>query len=174
MSQAFLGDDRSRIGVGHTSISNDRVRAGLPDDPIHQVSEAVQSVLNRNRPRSPERKDADCHVFAGTLLSVRQAEALPPGTRAVQTASGVVITPLARDFLKRRGITIRVGNQADTRKAGAQSGEWGFAIESELGTVSALRRALLEDVRPWSEAAEELTTVTEWLVAATGRGALSG
>ena len=108
----------------------------------------------------------------GKLLSVRQAEALPPGTRTVQVACGVVITPLAQDLLKRQGITIRVGSQADTRKAGARSGEWGFAIESDLGTVSALRRALLDDDRPWSELPAELTTVTAWLVEATGRGAV--
>jgi hypothetical protein len=146
--------------------------APVPNDPIHQVSEAVESVLKDLQPRSPARKDPDCQVFVGKLLSVRQAEALPPGTRTVHIACGVVITPLAHDLLKRRGITIRVGSPADTRKSGAKSGEWGFAIESDLGTVSALRRALLEDEHPWSELPAELATVTGWLLETTGRGAL--
>jgi hypothetical protein len=148
------------------------VSAPLPDDPIHQVSEAVESVLNDLRPRALTRKEPHCHVFVGKLLSVRQAEALPPGTRTVHVACGVVITPLAQDLLKRQGITIRVGGQADTRKADQRSGEWGFAIESDLGTVSALRRALLGDEHPWSELPAELSNVTEWLVEATGRGAV--
>jgi hypothetical protein len=87
-------------------------------------------------------------------------------------AWGVVITPLAQYLLKRKGITIRVGGQADTRIADATSGEWGFAIESDLGTVSALRQALLGNEHPWSELPAELATVTAWLVEATGRGAV--
>jgi hypothetical protein len=146
--------------------------APLPADPIHQVSEAVESVLKDLRPRSPARKDPDCQAFMGKLLSVRHAEALSPGTRTVQVACGVVITPLAQDLLKRRAISIRVGTQAETRKAGARSGEWGFAIESDLGTVSALRQALLGGDQPWSELPAELAIVTAWLVAATDRGAV--
>jgi hypothetical protein len=147
-------------------------RASLADDPIDQVSKAVESVLKELRPRSPARKHPDGQVFVGNLLSVRHAEALPPGTSTVQVAWGVVITPLAQDLLKRQGIKIRVGGRADTRQADARSGEWGFAIESDLGTVSALRQALLKDEHPWSELPAELITVTEWLVEATGRGAV--
>src|SRR5690348_16259881 len=77
--------------------------APVPKDPIHQVSEAVESVLKHLQPRSPARNDPDCHVFAGRLPSVRQTESLPQGTRTVQVAGGVVITPLADDLLKRRG-----------------------------------------------------------------------
>jgi hypothetical protein len=145
--------------------------APIPEDPIHQVSEAVQEVLKDLRPRSPARTESDCQVFVGKLLSVRQAESLPPGTRTVQVACDVVITPLAQDLLKLRGITIRIGTKANSREA-ASSGEWGFAIESGLGTVSALRRALLGDERPWSELPAELSNVGEWLVEAAGRGAV--
>ncbi len=171
MGQAFLGTSgrESESGTPRFRMAGP---APISDDPIHQVSEAVESVLKDLRPRSLARKDPDCQVLVGNLLSVRQVEALPPGTRAVQVGCGVVITPLAQDLLKRRGISIRVGSQADTRKSGAVSGEWGFAIESELGTVSALRRALLEDDRPWSELPAELATVAEWLLEATGRGAV--
>lgn len=171
MGQALLGTS-GRESESGTPRFRTPGPAPIPDDPIHQVSEAVQSVLKNLRPRPPARKEPDCHVFVGKLLSGRQAEALPPGTRTVQVACGSVITPLAQDLLKRRGIAIRIGSKADSRGTGASSGEWGFAIESELGTVSALRRALLGDERPWSELPAELANVTEWLLEAAGRGAV--
>jgi hypothetical protein len=146
--------------------------APIPDDPIQQVTEAVRSVLDGERPRSPERKDSDRHVFVGTLLSVRQAEALPSGTRTVQVACGVVVTPLAQEMLKRRGITIQLGSPIGSRIKGGSSGEWGFVVDSDLGTVLALRRALVGDERPWSELPADLPSVVEWLVEATDRGAV--
>jgi hypothetical protein len=171
MGQAFV-ETSGRESESGTSRFRMAGPAPTPDDPIHHVSEAVDSVLKDLRPRLPLRKRPDCQVFVGKLLSVRQAEALPPGTRTVQVACGAVITPLAQDLLKRWGITIRVGSQADARKAGASRGEWGFAIESDLGTVSALRRALLAEERPWSELPAELSNVMEWLLQATNRGAV--
>jgi hypothetical protein len=171
MGQAFLEISGRESESGAARIRT-AIPASIPNDPIPHVSEAVESVLKDLRPRSPVRKDPGCHVFVGKLLSVRQTEALPPGTRSVQVDCSVVITPLAQDLLKRRGITIRVGSHAESRKTGGPSGEWGFAIESEQGTTAALRRALLDDLHPWSELPAELTNVTEWLVEAAGRGAV--
>ena len=50
------------------------------------------------------------------------------------------MTPLARDLLKRQGITIRLGGTAgsESRAAGANGP---LPIEAESGTVQALRRA---------------------------------
>src|SRR5438309_5391811 len=125
MGQAFLGRSGRELESGTPRFRMTGL-APISDDPIHQVSEAVELVLNDLRPRALPRKDPACQVLVGNLLSVRQVEALPQGTRAVQVGCGVVVTPLAQELLKCRGISIRVGSQADTRKSGAISGEWGF------------------------------------------------
>ena len=78
-------------------------------DPIQQVNDAVLSVLARLTGPPRSRKEQDTQRFLDKLFSVRHAEALPPGTKVVQTNVGTVITPLARDWLKRRGITLRIG-----------------------------------------------------------------
>ena len=49
---------------------------------------------------------ADANIFADRLLSLRHAEAIADGAaREVRVAPGTVITPLARDWLKRNGVT---------------------------------------------------------------------
>ncbi len=91
------------------------------------------------RPAQPE-------VFADRLLSVRQAEGLVDRGE-VRILPGTVVTPLARDLLKRRGVAVRVvsGREAIAARTSDQ-GEWGFALESARhpGLAAALRRHWLE------------------------------
>jgi hypothetical protein len=89
----------------------------------------------------------------------------------VQIAPGTVITPLARDMLKRLGIAIRLTSASHSAMALAR-GEWAFAIETESGTTHALRRALLDDPRPWAELEASLEAVIAWLLGEPGRGAM--
>jgi hypothetical protein len=171
--------------MGHASLSADALETatGLPrfriperaldlPDPIQKVDEAVRAVLAELQGTTRSRKEPDCQVFVDRLFSVRQAEALPPGTRVVQLGPATVVTPLARDLLKRRGITIRLGGAGES--LAAARGEWAFSIAtgSELGMVSALRRALLADPRAWIEFEPSLDLVAKWLVDVKGRGAM--
>src|SRR5271157_4893613 len=78
-------------------------------DPIKKVDEAVRAVLAELKGPPRSRKESDCQVVVDRLFSLRHAEALPPGTRIVQLGPATVVTPLARDLLKRKGITIRLG-----------------------------------------------------------------
>ncbi|MGC8643627.1 MAG: hypothetical protein ACP5XB_27530 [Isosphaeraceae bacterium] len=140
------------------------------DDPIVKVNEAVRAVLAELRGPIPTRKEPGCQLFLDKLLAVRQAEALPRGTRVVLIGPGTVVTPLARDLLKRRGITIRLGGTRDAQNR--VHGQWAFALEADSGLEQALRRAFLEDPRVWYEVEPSLEDVAGWLGAEEGRGAL--
>lgn len=110
-------------------------------------------------------------VFADRLFGVRQAEGL--GERAeVRILPGTVVTPLARDLLKRRGVVVRVvsGREAVLARA-RRAGEWGFAIESvgQPGLAAALRRHWLDAA--WDELGDGVEAA-EWVAATDDRGAL--
>ena len=108
-------------------------------------------------------------VFADRLLGVRQAEGLSDRAE-VRILAGTIVTPLARDFLRRRGVVVRVvsGREASLARS-HQRGEWGFFLGSARysGLVAALRRHWLDG--DWSEIAAD---PAEWVVDAAGRGAL--
>src|SRR5690348_11784101 len=95
-------------------------RAG--GDPIARVDAAVRSVLAAMRGAPLLPRDAAGHVCTDRLFSLRHAEALPPGTRLLRIGPGTVVTPLARDLLRRQGIAIVLGIPEAWRKSAA--GEW--------------------------------------------------
>jgi hypothetical protein len=149
------------------STSNDRHSA----DSIAEVDAAVRSVLARDRTRPAAHGRPG--VFAGRLLAVRHVEALAPGQREVRVAPGTVVTPLARDLLKQRGIVLRPVADGDEGGDRFRSrGEWGFAIEDATapGALAALRRALL--VEAWSELDGTPGEAARWVAAAPDRGAM--
>jgi hypothetical protein len=89
--------------------------------------------------------------------------------KEVRVAPGTVVTPLALDLMKRRGISLRhaVNGEASVGQAKG-TGTWAFAIEGPAsGKAEALRRALLGS---WSEVAA--SEAAPWVVAGTDRGSL--
>ena len=81
------------------------------------------------------------------------------------------MTPLARDHLKRRGIELRFVSewQADGR---LDRGEWGFAIASESGLMTALRRAFLDEAEGWIELEGVADAAARWVGESSRRGAM--
>ena len=141
---------------------------------IAEVDAAVRSVLETQDRRSqPERRTAggDLEVFPGRLLGLKHAESFAKGLSQVGVATGTVVTPLARDLLKKRGIAIRLVSRGEFARV-RNPGEWGFAVESgaESGTVAALRRTWLED--DWTELEASLEGAARWVVEVPDRGAL--
>jgi hypothetical protein len=110
-------------------------------------------------------------VFAERLLALRHAEALPSGVNEVRVAPGTVVTPLARDALKGRGIGIRLISRKDVEER-SPAGEWGLAIEGGTGVVEALRRSLLDGPGAWREVARDAIGAARWVVGGDGRGAV--
>ena len=123
------------------------------------------SATNGRRPATAD------DVFAGRLLSLREAERLSEGLRAVRVAPGTVVTPLARDYLKRAGVEVRFvsRSEVETRR---NAGTWGFAIESGSGVVEAFRRCLLDGDALWHELGDSLDDAIGWVAEVDGRGAL--
>lgn len=145
-------------------------RSVVPD-PIRAVDEAVRSVLADLRitaPRTANSRAADL-VFADRLFSLRMAETLPPDVRAIKIAPGTVMTPMARDYLKRRGVAVRLASA--TEIAPSAQGEWAFALSASSGQMLALQRAFLEDSRTWVELDPSLDELTNWIRGGDGRGA---
>jgi hypothetical protein len=145
---------------------------------IRDVDAAVRSVVARlasppavGSGNGRSRSDRDADVFAGRLLSLREAEALPGGTRVVRVAPGTVVTPLAKDFLKGLGVEVRVVSRSEGDR-GRNAGEWGLAIESESGLVDAFRRALLDGGEPWHGLGPVLDDAARWVAETGSRGAL--
>ena len=133
---------------------------------IQQVNSAVRTVLS-GRGRGPDEE----MIFAGRLLSLRHAESFREGAGEVRVAPGTVVTPLARDCLKRRGIGLRVVSRSAV-DAVRDLGEWGFSIEVESGLVAAMRRAWLDGPEPWIELAPGAGPAAWWVVEGPGRGAM--
>jgi hypothetical protein len=149
-----------------------------PSARIAEVDVAVRAVLAA-RGGAVEPRPARCAAapgvidFNGPLLAVRHAESLSPSTREVRVLPRTVVTPLAHDVLKRRGIALRRGAAAGI--AAARSGgecEWAFAIEEPAasGVTAALRRALADE--GWGEVASELDEAARWVAESPLRGAL--
>ncbi len=149
------------------------------EDPIRLVDVAVRAVLDefrlassRQYPGTRVRPDGEVHVCLDKLYLLRHAETLPSGIRTLRIGPGTVVTPLARDHLRRRGIAVLVGLPESARIE--QAGEWAFSIgeKAESGAVHALRRALAEDPRAWYELPSGLAESVDWLLGDPRRGAL--
>jgi len=140
-------------------------------DPIRAVDAAVRAVLADFRvpTQRPSHGRAADLIFADRLFSLRLAETLPPDVRSIKIAPGTVMTPLARDLLKHRGITVRLAGLAEI--APAVHGEWAFAVDAGTGQLQALQRTFLEDPRSWTELEPSLGELTGWIRDGEGRGA---
>jgi hypothetical protein len=130
---------------------------------VDAVVRAVLAELAR-RQRQPKVSE-NGQVFAGKLLGQSQVDALDVDVREIKVNSGTVVTPLARDLLKRRGI----GLQYASGSVGSRGiGEWAFAIDGRTnGKAEALRTALLH---AWAEVAPEVAS--HWVAENPQRGAL--
>jgi hypothetical protein len=161
----------SRVEAGIARYHAREQTLGL-GDPVRKVSAAVREVLAGFAGSPSIAREPAHQTFLEGLFSVRDVETLPPGTRSARIPAGTVVTPLAQERLNRRGIEI--SRIADEDEHAAASGEWAFAIsaESEVGTVMALRRSLLEGAGRWAELEPSIDRVTDWLSEKTGRGAM--
>jgi hypothetical protein len=144
--------------------------ASVVPDPIAIVDAAVRAVLADRLGGMRLHRRASAPVFADRLFSLRHAEALAPGTSILRVAPGTVVTPLARDLLKRQGVVVQLAGIAEFEATAL--GEWAFAIDADGGPVEALRRSLLEDAGRWVELEPSIEEIGGWITAGEGRGVL--
>jgi len=142
---------------------------------LAEVDAAVRAVLSDRFASAgtyaSKRQEIGTDIFAGRLLSLSQAEALVSGTKAVKVAPGTVITPLARDYLKHRGITVQFVAKGEVERT-RNLGEWGFAIDSHSGVIEAFRLGLLSENEDWHEVGTTLEHAITWLTENDRRGVM--
>jgi hypothetical protein len=122
------------------------------------VRQVLASIL-QSAPPQPAPTVTPAPAFAGPLLADRHVEALPAGTTALSIDPATVVTPLARERLKRRGINLRIVSRAELVRTGAIA-EWGLALESG---GDALRRSLLSGPEPWLDLGDHATQAAAWI-----------
>jgi hypothetical protein len=136
-----------------------------------EVNAAVLAVLGdfgRSSRPADRRSNGHRDVFVERLFSLRHAEALGD-TDEVRVVAGTVVTPLAKDLLKRRRIGLRVVSKGEAAPARVrEKGEWGFAIDSKGGQVESIRRMMLEE---WTEVGPDAVEAAHWVIERGGRGA---
>lgn len=138
----------------------------MSEPTIAQVDAAVRAVLSG---RSGAGRGPGAS-FAGRLLTFRHVQAWDSSEREIRVGVGTVVSPMARDELKRRGITVRV--VADVQVGiDRVEGEWGFAIDPGSGWLEAVRRGLLSGSEGWSEIGRSAEDVSKWIIQASHRGA---
>lgn len=70
-------------------------------------------------------KDDSIVAFPGKLLLERHAVSLPESTRQIVTTPSTVVTPLAREILRKRGVAVRISNASSMGSPNPViAGEW--------------------------------------------------
>ncbi len=137
-----------------------------------EVNAAVMAVLGEvARPARPVARlsKPGRDVFVERLFSLRHAEAVGD-VDEVRIVAGTVVTPLAKDLLRRKRINLRYVSKGEAALSRNHiQGDWGFAIESKNGQLEAIRRVLLEG---WADVGDDSAEAARWVVEAEGRGAL--
>ena len=88
----------------------------------------------------------------------------------IRVAVGTVVTPLARDLLKKKNVAVRLVGAAEI--AASARGEWAFAVDGGPGWLDALRRSMLDGTGPWRELEPSVDSAVAWLGTGEGRGVL--
>ncbi len=97
---------RHIVKISRDKSMRDRIAAGDHVFVLDNQS-GVSAAENKNSPAPmPSSNSNDVVQITGEFLSERAIEALPANTRVVQLGHGVRFTPLARDRLRQRKITV--------------------------------------------------------------------
>jgi hypothetical protein len=128
---------------------------------IHQGPGHVDPVMERARP---------VPVFVGRVLGEKHVTAMESSGREVRVAPGTVITPLARDAIKRKGLALRIVAPGELARSG-HVGEWGLVIEAGVTAHESLRRAIHGGDETWLDVGDSAETAARWAASAVHRGA---
>ena len=145
-------------------LERDGVARRMNEPTIAQVDAAVRSVLSGLLGKQD-----------GSRLDLRGEAALAQACggmerRGNSRGAGTIVTPLARDQLKKMGVALKIVSEREVGNV-SQSGEWGFAMEAESGMIAALRRRLLAGEPSWSLVGNTAREAGEWVARRENRGA---
>jgi hypothetical protein len=125
------------------------------------VDAAVRAVL-AEMGHGPRREEP---AFSEKLFGHRHLQTLPRDCRELRVSAGTVVTPMALDELKRRGIRIRV-------VAVKEQGQWGIAADDPSGVAEAFRAALLREPDSWVDLKDSQHAIG-WVAALPERAAIA-
>ncbi|HEU5115631.1 MAG TPA: hypothetical protein VFT74_03045, partial [Isosphaeraceae bacterium] len=129
----------------------------------------MRAALNGQRAVQPAHARAE-RSFAGRLLSASAVESLPSTITEISISPETVLTPMARDLLKKRKIAVRLLGRAEARRQSGV-GEWGFSVDSESWSATTLRRMLLT-TEHWLDLGPDVLGPAVWVSEQDGRGAV--
>lgn len=83
-------------------------------------------------------------AFPGKLLLERHAVSLPDSTRQILTSPSTVVTPLAREILRKRGVAVRISNASGLSSPNPViAGEWAVLRLCESPQAQSLEAMLI-------------------------------
>jgi len=83
-------------------------------------------------------------AFPGKLLLERHAVSLPDATRQIVTSPATVVTPLAREILRKRGVAVRISNASGLNSINPViAGEWAVLRICESPQAQSLEAMLI-------------------------------
>jgi len=83
-------------------------------------------------------------AFPGKLLLERHAVSLPDSTRQIVTTPSTVVTPLAREILRKRGVAVRISNASSLGSPNPViAGEWAVVRLCESPQAQSLETMLI-------------------------------
>jgi len=134
---------------------------------IEQVDQAVRAVL-ASRSVGQAIGRAGAWNFVGRVLSARQVEQLGMDVERLAIPPETVVTPMAKEALKDRGIQVHVSVD---HRCGPDAGEWALAIEPGWTLADSLKRGLRRDGPPWIELEGDVESVAAWTAEGPHRNA---
>lgn len=133
-----------------------------------EVDRAVKAALAAQRPVD-RTEPHSVWTFAGRLLSARVLESIPSTVVELSIGPETVLTPMARDQIKRRKICLKWLGRVEARQQNGL-GEWGFSVDSKSWSMTMLRRMLLM-TDDWLDLGDDPQAAALWVAEGQGRGA---
>lgn len=130
----------------------------------HQASSSLSSSMSSAAVE--KRADASVHLFPGSLVLERHVYDMPMGTRELAISPKTVVTPLAREILKKKGVSLRwVGAGGMVGMSQKAAGQWAVLRMSADAQAQAVESLLVGRTgEGWDVAGPALNDAASWTI----------
>lgn len=163
---SMTGTDPSAAQVSAAVMAVLREMAGArqnasPQDTTRLIDHGVNGFAGRTSAIA----EAASIVFPGKLLLERHAASLPDSTRQLVTSPSTVVTPLAREILRKRGVLVRIATVPNAGSPDALlAGEWGVVRLCESPQAQSLEAMLVgRGGEGWVGFGQSADAAVDWL-----------
>ncbi|GIW87057.1 MAG: hypothetical protein KatS3mg108_1381 [Isosphaeraceae bacterium] len=130
-----------------------------------EVDAVVRAVLTGRAGGAGLDRDSSIYGFAGRVLTLRVVSGLPETIRQVVVGCETVVTPMARDALRQRGVVVSI----ESGPAVPAGVEWALASDGDSPRFEAYRRAVLGGPGAWRHFGPDLDRAVAWWTASGAR-----